>query len=83
MVTVYSKPGCVQCTATYRRLDSLKKSYRVIDVTEDEQALQFVKGMGYQGVPVIVPDFKQEVYDANGERVGHWGGFVPDYLDQL
>ena len=83
MVTVYSKPACVQCNATYRKLKSLGKNYRIVDVTQDEMAMNFVKEMGYQQVPVVVPSFKQEVYDAEGNRVGHWGGFNPDYLEQL
>lgn len=83
MVTIYSKPGCVQCNATYRALDSKGKSYRIIDVSQDDAAMEKVKGLGYQQVPVIIPSFKQEVYDADGNRVGHWGGFIPDYLNQL
>ena len=34
-VTVYSKPSCVQCTATYRALRRKDIAYRVVDVTAD------------------------------------------------
>ena len=35
-VTVYSKPACVQCTATYRALDAQGIQYEIFDVTADE-----------------------------------------------
>ena len=72
MVTVYSKPACVQCNATYRRLDAKGVPYEVIDMSEDAEALAEVKAMGYLEAPVVVtPD---------GE---HWSGFRPDLLDTL
>lgn len=67
-VTVYTKPSCVQCTATYRALDSRGISYEVRDLSEDAQALEEVKGMGYLQAPVVVVD---------GE---HWSGFRPDRI---
>lgn len=72
MVTVYSKPACVQCNATYRRLDAKGVPYKVIDMSEDAEALAEVKGMGYLQAPVVVmPDGT------------HWSGFRPDLLDQI
>ncbi len=35
-ITVYTKPACVQCTATYRALDSKGIEYEVLDVITDE-----------------------------------------------
>ena len=46
-VTVYSKPACVQCTATYRALDRLGVDYDIVDISEDAEALDRVRGMGY------------------------------------
>lgn len=43
MVTVYSKPACVQCTATYRALDSKGISYVIVDVTEVPAALEYIR----------------------------------------
>lgn len=40
IVTVYSKPACVQCVATYRALDKQGITYQVVDLTEDAVALQ-------------------------------------------
>ncbi|KOF15203.1 glutaredoxin [Ensifer adhaerens] len=70
-VTVYSKPACVQCTATYRALDRQGVNYEVIDISIDEDALQTVKGLGYMQLPVVV---------AGPE---HWAGFRPDKISAL
>lgn len=67
-ITVFSKPACVQCTATYRALDKLGLDYEVIDLAEDEQALLGVMAMGYRQVPVVV----------DGDE--HWAGFRPDRI---
>ena len=70
-VTVYSKPACVQCTATYRALDRQGVSYEVIDISADQDALETVKGLGYMQLPVVV---------AGPE---HWAGFRPDKSSAL
>ena len=70
-VTVYSKPSCVQCNATYRALDSKGINYDVIDVTEDAAAAEFVKSLGYMQAPVVVTDDE------------HWSGFNPDKIAAL
>ena len=53
-ITVYSKPRCPQCDATYRALDKQGISYEKIDVTQDAESLAFIKGLGYQQAPVVV-----------------------------
>ncbi|MFD1715045.1 glutaredoxin-like protein NrdH [Amnibacterium flavum] len=70
-ITVYSKPSCVQCTATYRALDKKGIEYEIFDVSVDEQALQTVKDLGYMQAPVVVTDD------------GHWSGFRPDRIEEL
>lgn len=70
-ITVYSKPNCVQCTATYRALDRAGINYDVVDMTEDVSALDMVKDMGYLAAPVVVA----------GED--HWSGFQPDKIAAL
>ena len=67
-ITVYSKPRCPQCDATYRALDKQGISYEKIDVTQDADSLAFIKGLGYQQAPVVVA----------GED--HWSGFRPDRI---
>ncbi|GAA1892077.1 redoxin NrdH [Paeniglutamicibacter psychrophenolicus] len=72
-ITVYSKPSCVQCTATYRALDSAKIPYRVVDLTQVPAALEYVTDeLGYGQAPVVVVD------DQN-----HWSGFRPDMISEL
>jgi glutaredoxin-like protein NrdH len=70
-VTVYTKPSCVQCNATYRALDSKGIEYEVLDLSVDESALERVKGLGYQQAPVVITD------------EDHWSGFRPDKISEL
>ena len=76
-VTVYSKPRCVQCDATYRFLKKHKIRYRSIDVSQDQVALDMIAKMGYQQAPVVIVPFDYDV------SVHHWSGFDPDNLKQL
>ncbi|MEC8915996.1 MAG: glutaredoxin domain-containing protein, partial [Pseudomonadota bacterium] len=39
-ITIYSKPACVQCNATYRALDKQGIDYTVVDLTQDADAMQ-------------------------------------------
>ena len=70
-ITVYSKPACVQCTATTRALDRQGIEYAVIDISADADAYDLVQGLGYRQVPVVVA----------GES--HWAGFRPDMISSL
>lgn len=71
MVTVYTKPACVQCNATYRALDKKGISYKSVDLTLDADALERLREMGYQQAPVVVTDND------------HWTGFRPDKIEEL
>lgn len=71
MITVYSKPDCQQCNATYRFLNTLGIDHRIVDLTTDAVAFDYVKSLGYQQAPVVVAGDK------------HWSGFRPDLLDEL
>lgn len=71
MVTVLSKPSCVQCTATYRKLDSSGIEYVVRDMSEDLEAVALAKELGYLQAPVVI----------SGDQ--HWSGFRPDLISQL
>ena len=70
-VKVYSKPACVQCTATTRAMDARGINYEVVDLTVDGEAFTQVTEMGYRQAPVVVA----------GEC--HWSGFRPDLIDQI
>jgi glutaredoxin-like protein NrdH len=70
-ITVYSKPACVQCNATYKALDRAGLPYRTVDVSADREARDYVMALGYLQAPVVVAD---------GE---HWSGFRPDRIKAL
>jgi glutaredoxin-like protein NrdH len=70
-ITVYTKPSCVQCNATYRALDAKGIEYQVTDLSQDADALEQVKALGYLQAPVVVTD------------EDHWSGFRPDKIDEL
>lgn len=70
-VTVYSKPACVQCNATVRALDKKGVEYNVIDMSQDMDALERVRALGYMQAPVVM---------AGSD---HWSGFRPDKIASL
>lgn len=70
-VTVYTKPACVQCHATYKALDKHGLTYEVVDISTDEQARDYVMSLGYLQAPVVVV----------GDE--HWSGFRPDRIKAL
>ncbi|MBH1979986.1 glutaredoxin family protein, partial [Candidatus Saccharibacteria bacterium] len=54
-ITVYTKPACVQCDATYRALDKNGLQYDTVDITEDANARDYVMTiLGYLQAPVVV-----------------------------
>lgn len=67
-ITVYTKPACVQCNATFRALDKAGLDYATVDITTDSEARDYVMGLGYLQAPVVV---------AGGQ---HWSGFRPDRI---
>jgi glutaredoxin-like protein NrdH len=70
-VTVYTKPACVQCNATYRALDKKGITYQSVDISQDADALERLKALGYMQAPVVVTD------------QDHWSGFRPDKIEEL
>lgn len=70
-ITVYTKPACVQCNATYKALDNAGLDYEIIDITEVPEARDYVMALGYLQAPVVVAD---------GE---HWSGYRPDRIKAL
>ncbi|GAB3189227.1 glutaredoxin-like protein NrdH [Nesterenkonia suensis] len=70
-VTVYTKPACVQCNATYRALDKNGVTYRSVDISQDAEALERVRALGYMQAPVVITEDD------------HWSGFRPDKISGL
>lgn len=67
-ITVYGKPSCVQCDATYRTLDKRGIEYTIVDISQDAIAREYVMELGHLQAPVIVV----------GDQ--HWSGFRPDRI---
>lgn len=70
-ITVYTKPSCVQCNATYRALENRGLEYEIFDLSVDEKALETVKELGYLQAPVVITD------------TDSWSGFRPDKIEEL
>lgn len=71
-ITIYSKPGCVQCDFTKSFLTDLNVPYESVDVMQDEAALEHVRSLGFQSLPVV---------EVEGQQA--FAGFQPDLLEQL
>jgi glutaredoxin-like protein NrdH len=71
MVTVYTKPACVQCNATYRALDKMGIAYSSVDITEDAEAYERLLALGHKAAPVVE------------SPIGDWAGFRKDKIDEL
>jgi glutaredoxin-like protein NrdH len=71
MTTVYSKPNCVQCTATKTYLTNKGIDFNTVDITEDPDALALILGKGFLSAPVV----------NSGDE--WWSGFQPDLLDKI
>lgn len=70
-VTVYTTPSCIQCESTKKFLDKNEIAYSVVDLSEDQDAMQMVKELGYSSAPVVIAGDK------------HWAGFRPGMLSEL
>ncbi len=70
-ITVYTKPACVQCSATFKALDKQGIAYQKVDITLDAESRDYVMALGYLQAPVVV---------AGND---HWSGFRPDRIKAL
>jgi glutaredoxin-like protein NrdH len=71
-ITVYIKPNCQQCRATFRALDKAGLDYTAVDISVDAEARDYVMALGYLAAPVVVagPDT-------------HWPGHRVSRIEQL
>lgn len=56
MLTVYSKPNCIQCEMTKIWLDQNKILYDTVDVIEHPEVLEEIRSLGFQSMPVVTLD---------------------------
>ena len=74
MITVYSKPRCMQCEMTKMWLNQNKIQYESVDVFEHPDKLEEIKLHGFQQLPVVALD----EYFENA-----WSGYNLDRLEEL
>ena len=68
MITIYSKPNCMQCAFSKKYLNDKGVEFKEINVFEDDEALKMLRDAGYSQMPVV---------DINGEI---HTGFRPELL---
>ncbi|HFI0273467.1 TPA: glutaredoxin-like protein NrdH [Streptococcus suis] len=71
MVTIYSKNDCVQCKMSKKFLDQHGVEYKEINLDEQPEFIDHVKGLGFSAAPVI--ETKNDVFS----------GFQPAKLKAL
>lgn len=74
-VTVYTKPACVQCRATYKALDDQGVPYRTVNLPEFPELAEAFREAGHMQAPVVV-------VERHGDTET-WAGFRPDLIAGL
>ena len=74
MITVYSKPKCVQCEMTKEFLKANNVKFEEFNVFEDEEALELIQLHGFQRLPVVT---------RNNSFDFAFSGFQIDLLEEL
>lgn len=70
-VVVYTLPECQSCRMTKMKLDQAGISYTVVDLNQDDAALERIKTLGHLQAPVVEADSTS------------WSGFRPDLITAL
>ena len=70
-VVVYTLPSCVQCDSTKRMLKRKDIAFEEVDLSQDSEAMDMVRGLGYTSAPVVI------------HGADHWSGFRIDRLNAL
>lgn len=52
-VSVYTQPNCLPCKRVIAKLKEAGIDFDVYDVTENDRAYEFIKGIGAKSVPVV------------------------------
>lgn len=75
-ITLYTKPGCVQCEYTAKHLTAKGLPFNVFDVSESKEARKIVQDTGVFQLPYVVVEH-------NGNVVDTWHGFKDDKIKGL
>lgn len=77
MITVYSKPNCMQCEMTKIWLTQNKIPFEAVDIEANPGALELLEHYGYSSLPVVSID------DELSDNSKSWSGFQIDKLEAL
>lgn len=53
VVYIYTKPNCVQCRMVKKYLDNKNIPFIEINIENDEDVINFLKGQGISAVPAV------------------------------
>lgn len=70
-VIVWTKPSCVQCTATKKDLERKGVAFREVDITDHPEAIDALRDANRLAMPAV--QFRDEM----------WGGFQPDKIKEV
>ena len=77
MITVYSKPKCMQCEMTKMWLTQNKIPFETVDTEVNPESLELLSHYGWQTLPVVAID------DEISDNSKSWSGFQIDKLEAL
>ena len=77
MISVYTKPRCMQCEMTKMWLTQNKIPFEAVDIEANSGALELLRHYGWQALPVVAID------DEISDNSKSWSGFQIDKLEAL
>lgn len=80
VVYIYTKPNCVQCRMVKKYLDNKKIPFVEINIENDENIINFLKGQGISSAPAI---FYGETDKNNGLLLENATNFTGNNQNEL
>ena len=77
MITVYSKPKCMQCEMTKMWLTQNKIPFETVNTEANPESLELLSHYRWQTLPVVAID------DEISDNSKSWSGFQIDKLEAL
>lgn len=77
MLTVYSRPNCMQCEMTKMWIKQNDIPFEAVDIEANPGALELLKHYGYSSLPVVAID------DELSDESKTWSGFQIEKLEAL
>lgn len=75
-VTVYTRPSCVQCVATFRQFKKHGFEVEEADLEAHPDVLEYAREKGIGAAPVVLVRESGQPRDA-------WGGYRPDKIKEV